>query len=319
MPTNPDDTDEVYSLGMDIDLDVDPQELFDFNEIDIAELDEPNTTKTVDPVSTGAQEIQDIPKPTPTQDSDQGVQIVGQIKSSLYVGLIKILGAISSNMSKMDVITIDRGEMSSISDGGFIYCDMSLLFGNNSFDIIDPQTSIKQLKLIKGGDEVVFLNDAANSRYLITSIENNSPKTTVVLGQPDPSYTQKITKPILNEVLHSTMLDIEDVELLQSAQKTYESQFFIIELDTNSNELIRVSTSKREFYHNFADSDDTRSTTEYKLFKPFPILKPEEFIFEVHSGNNNDMWVTSKSKAGIISIEYMEKLSLVGEFDTFSL
>lgn len=255
----------------------------------------------------------------PAAAAEPELSVIGRIKSSAYGGFTKILSTLTAGMSKSDIISIEKGKLNSISGGGFLYSDMSILFGENNFDIIDPQFNIKVLRLVTGGDEVVFVNDKANSRYLISNHIDGHPQITVALAQPDPTTSPKISKPELGTKVESMTLEPEVVGTLQAAAKNLDSQFFILNIFTSkedSLEITSISTDKKTFNYDFKSGDDE---TAYKLFNPFPILKPESLQFELFQNEVGELWVKTVSSIGLANIEYMEKITPMGEFDTFSL
>ena len=260
------------------------------------------------------------PNQTPSSQEDNEPKLIGKISSALYGGFTKILSLISTNMGKTDIISIEKGKLSTISGGGFLYCDLSIMFGENNFDIIDPQYSINLMKLITGGDEVTFIDDEEKSRYLISNIVDGKPQINITLQKPDPSMNPKITKPELGE-LQETLDNINPdlVNTISTAEKKLDSQYFILEVSTGDNsEVISISTDNETFKFNFKNIDNAE-TEQFKLFNPFPIAKPDEITFELYKNDKGDYWVKTISSVGLASIEYMEKLSKMTVFDTFSL
>jgi hypothetical protein len=253
--------------------------------------------------------------------------VIGTITSAAYGGFTKILSLLTSNSGKTDIISIEEGKLSTISGGGFLYCDLSMLFGENNFDIIDPQYSIKLLKLISGGDQVTFIDDDANSRYLISNLVDGNPQINIKLPKPDPSMNPKITKPDLGELQEKVEnIDPDLVNTITSAEKNLESQYFILEIiknpETSQFEIISISTDQETFKFNFKDSwksDDGQETQKYKLFNPFPIPKPDEIEFQLYKSGSGELWVKTESEVGMAKIEYNEKLTPMGLFDSLSL
>jgi hypothetical protein len=198
---------------------------------------------------------------TTTKNSGEP-EVIGTISSAAYGGFVKILSLLTANSGKTDIISIEEGKLSTISGGGFLYCDLSVLFGENNFDIIDPQYSIKLLKLISGGDQVTFIDDDANSKYLISNLIEGNPQINIKLPKPDPSMNPKITKPNLGECQETVQnIDPDLVNTITSAEKNLESQYFILEIiensDTNKKEIISISTDQETFKFNFKDSWNT--------------------------------------------------------------
>ena len=254
-------------------------------------------------------------------------QVIGTISSAAYGGFTKILSLLTTNMGKSDVISIKEGKLSTVSGGGYLYCDLSVLFGDNDLDIIDPQYNIKLMKLITGGDEVVFVDDEPKERYLISSLVEGKPVIDIALQKPDPSMNPRITKPELgelNQVLEK--IDPDLVNTIITAEKNLDSQYFIVEINENhqtgKSEIINISTDKETFKYNFADSwvaDDGQELTKFKLFNPFPIAKPDDIVVELYRSESGEYWIKTSSEVGLAQIEYMEKLTPMGIFETFSL
>jgi hypothetical protein len=263
---------------------------------------------------------------TPTKGNGEP-EIIGTISSAAYGGFVKILSLLTSNSGKTDIISIEEGKLSTIAGGGFLYCDLSILFGENNFDIIDPQYSIKLLKLISGGDQVTFIDDDANSRYLISNLVDGNPQINIKLPKPDPSMNPKITKPNLGELQEKVHnIDPDLVNTITSAEKNLESQYFILEIMENpengKKEIVSISTDQETFKFNFKDSweaNDGAEPSKYKLFNPFPIPKPDEIEFELYQSESGELWVKTVSEVGMAKIDYSEKLTPVGLFDSLSL
>ncbi len=248
-------------------------------------------------------------------------KVIGTIKSSAYGGFTKIISLLTGNMGKADIIAIEKGKLSTISGGGFLYCDLSILFGENNFNIIDPQYSIKLMKLISGGDEVTFIDDEANSQYLISNLVDGEPQINITLPKPDPTMNPTITEPALGE-LQETLPDITPdlVNTITTAEKNLDSQFFILTVfeEADKKKIASISTDHKTFKFNFCNPGDAELTT-YKLFNPFPVPKPDEITFKLYKSEADELWVKTTSEVGMANIDYMERLAPMGLFDTFSL
>jgi len=264
---------------------------------------------------------EDIPK----YDNDEP-KVIGTITSAAYGGFVKILSLLTANSGKSDIISIEEGKLSTMASGGFLYCDLSILFGKNNFNIIDPQYNIKLLKLISGGDKVTFIDDNANMRYLVFNLVNDNPQISIKLQKPDPSRNPRITKPNLGEVQEKVQnIDPDLVNTITAAEKKLESQYFILEIIEidGKNQITSISTDQETFKFSFKDSwkadDGSPGPVKYKLFNPFPIPKPDEIDFELYKSEAGDLWVKTVSEVGMANIEYMERLTEMGLFDSVSL
>ena len=290
--------------------------------------DEENLNNFTDNPEIPETEVQ--PENSPAEENKRGTssdepQVIGTISSAAYGGFVKILSLLTTNSGKTDIISIEEGKLSTIAGGGFLYCDLSILFGENNFDIIDPQYSIKLLKLISGGDQVTFIDDDANSKYLISNLVDGNPQINIKLPKPDPSMNPKITKPSLGELQETVHnIDPDLVNTITAAEKNLESQYFILEIIEvdGKHEIISISTDQETFKFNFRDSwkaDEGQEPTKYKLFNPFPIPKPDEIEFELYKSESDELWVKTISEVGMAKIDYMEKLAPMGLFDSMSL
>jgi hypothetical protein len=137
----------------------------------------------------------------------------------------------------------------------------------------------------------------------------------------------KITKPNLGELQEAVRnIDPDLVNTITSAEKNLESQYFILEIienpDTGKKEIVSISTDQETFKFNFKDSwraDDGAEPQKYKLFNPFPIPKPDGIQFELYQSESGELWVKTISEVGMAKIDYSEKLTPVGLFDSLSL
>jgi len=272
--------------------------------------------------------IEDIPskitsttsQESPATNTSGEPQIIGTINSAAYGAFTKILSLLTGNMGKTDIISIESGKLSTISGGGYLYCDLSVLFGENNFDIIDPQYSIKLLKLITGGDNVTFVDDDENSKYLISNLVEGVPQINITLPKPDPSMNPKITRPNLGELQETVgNIDPDLVSTITAAEKNLDSQYFILEVHEEDGKQVitSIATDYETFKFNFKEANS--DTTKYKLFNPFPIPKPDSIDFELYKSESGDLWVKTLSEVGMANIEYNEKLTAVGVFDSFTL
>jgi hypothetical protein len=260
--------------------------------------------------------IQNAPTQQGAPESNEVYQI-GKIQSALYGGLIKILSFLSTGTTSQDIIHIREGNLNLVKNAGYIYADLSIFFDNHDLDIIDPAKNTKLLGLIKGGDEVMFIKDNVNSRYLITSLVNNNPSTSITLPQAENQNNMQITAPELGELRLRRELEIDLVETIQNASKAVESDYLKFELDNFFN-IVSISTSDDIFKQEFVTIPEGTETKVLKIFNPFAFTKPDEFYIEFYQ-NGEDIWVKTISAIGMVNLEYSEKIEEVGEFDTFSL
>ncbi len=269
------------------------------------------------PLTTDVEDV--VPQEEASPSSEP--KVIGTIKSSAYGGFTKIISLLTGNMGKADVISIEKGKLSTISGGGFLYCDLTILFGENSFDIIDPQYSVKLMKLISGGDEVTFIDDDANSCYLISNLVDGEPQISITLPKPDPSLHPTITKPLLGE-LQQTLEEITPdlANTITAAEKSLDSQFFILEIfeENGKQKIASITTDHKTFKNSFCNPGDAEVKI-FKLFNPFPVPKPDAIVFELYKSESKELWVKTTSGVGMADIDYHEKIAPMGVFDSFQL
>jgi hypothetical protein len=180
---------------------------------------------------------------------------------------------------------------------------------------------MKLMKLITGGEEVTFIDDEPSARYLISNLIDGKPLINITLPKPDPSMNPRITKPELGDLKE----DLENinpdlVNTITTAEKNLDSQYFIIEIEEEGNEskIISISTDNETFKYNFKETTGGE-VQKFKLFNPFPITKPDVIELQLYKSASGEYWIKTLSEVGMAKIEYMEKLTSMGIFDTFSL
>jgi hypothetical protein len=275
--------------------------------------------------------IDDIPSSiTKKEISQKGTtssgdpMLIGEISSAAYGGFTKILSLLTGNLGKTDIISIEKGKLNTLTGGGHLYCDLSTLFGDKDFAIINPQHNIKMMKLITGGDTVIFVDDPSENKYYISNTVDGVPQINITLEKPDASMATKITKPDIGDHQEKLInIDPDLVSTITSAEKTTDSQYLILEIFEKNGvySVASISTDKEKFKFNFKDLTDTGvEVKKYKLFNPFPIPKPDEIDFDLYkSTDDNSLWIKTSSEVGMAKIDYSEKITPMGVFDTFSL
>jgi len=294
----------------------------DLNEETAMSADNTPTTPTQTMEELKESKVQNIMVAPSTPEIETSLDVVGKIQSMAFGGFTKILSFLAQGTSSQDIIYIKEGKLNLVKNAGYIYCDLSIMFDDNNLEIIDPTKSIKLLSLIKGGDEVLFLKDDSNSRYLISNLADDKVQTTISLAQPDRSVNIDVSAPEIGELKFRRGLEIDFVDSVQSATKALESQYLKLELiiEDDSYDIVSISTSDTVFKQELIQTD--KETKIFKVFNPFPISKPEELYFAVHkrdNGGNDELWIKTISKSGMVDIEYLEKIEEENDFDTFSL
>jgi len=249
----------------------------------------------------------------------ENLQVIGNLKSAMFGGFVKILGFLSQGTGSQDIIYIKEGKLNLVKNAGFLFCDLSIMFDKNDFEIIDPSKSIKLLNLIKGGDEVLFVKDDVNQRYIVSNLIEGNVSTSITLPQPDRSITQEVSKPEIGTLKFRREIENDVVDNIQNAVKTLESQYLKIKLQDNV--LISVQTSDDIFEHTFQQPDPNKEAPKvYRVFNPFPITKADEVYLEIHQDEENDkLWIKTLNSIGMVTVEYIEPIETMGEFDALML
>lgn len=248
--------------------------------------------------------------------SDPTLGIIGEMKSAYYGGFIKILEFLSDNMGSQDIIYIEDGKLSTLKGSGFVYCDLESLFGKNNFEIIDPKTAIKKLKLCRGGDLVSIIDMKNENKYRVISSTNGEANDIINIFKPQSKDPQTVKAPTLDTKMFSTELELDIIAKLIEAKKAYEATYYTIVLEKDTYKLLSIELTE-DYKHNFAASNN--ETVELKVFDPFPITKAEGIIFEVHSAKDGKIFIQTIADVSITSIRYTEIAQEKTEFDTFTL
>ena len=97
--------------------------------------------------------VQQAPAPA-HENIEQDEDIIVDMKSTEFENLLKVLLKISDGAVAEDVLQIKAGLLTMSKYGGIVKTDLTPIFGNKSWDIINPNRAIKILKLLKNGDRI---------------------------------------------------------------------------------------------------------------------------------------------------------------------
>lgn len=259
--------------------------------------------------------------------NNNGPTLLAELPSSSYGAFIKILSTLTTGsdsvMGKVTLINIVNGFINVETGSGYITCNLQEIIENLNFTIGNPIQSIKKMKLIKGGDKTVFIND--NNSYIISNMENDMPSQTVNLSKPMDNFHATFSAPTLNDddIVYKFDGDngilLENIAALKAAKTLYESLHYVIHMHKETHELISISTEEDGYNYNFTSviphEDDI---IKYRMVEPFIISKPDEIEIIFYKNNDNRLWIKTISTFGLAEVQYMERLSVVQNIKGYS-
>lgn len=160
------------------------------------------------------------------QPIDGNGNIITQISPAKFDILLKILNVIISNNKNTSGITIKKSKINQSIGSAIISTNLADVFEGQEIDlhITDPKKTIKLFKQFRNDNNIFILDDASNSRFIVTNGEVKlfMPKQLESLTNETslPDFTggkaicnfeiDKSTK----DIIKGLMLDIESVEYL---------------------------------------------------------------------------------------------------------
>jgi len=239
------------------------------------------------------------------------MKVIAKINSSVYGGLTKILTFLAKDKESIDSLSIHKGEIFDMTNTGFIYADIKDLFGENSIEFLDPKYSVKLMRLLKGGDEFVFIDDEDNSRYSITNITSS-----VSIPKSNKGVTS-LKMPTFDTVVSTLDIETDIVANIDDAKKTLESEKVIIELNDTNSKIIGVNIDDNYEYRFDVDYKD--DINKFSVFNIMPI-KGEGYKYQLlKSSANDELWLRVIVDLTLLEVQYFEKLVPLKSFDAFSL
>jgi hypothetical protein len=238
------------------------------------------------------------------------MKVIATINSAIYSGLVKILSMLAQGKESIDIISIDKGELKDISEHGFVYANLKELFNENSIDILNPVYATKLMKLLKGGDQFHFLDDEENNRYHITN-------TIASISIPKAAEKRVYELPEIGEKLFEIELDNDTVATISEAQKMLEAEHVTLEIYDNKIIGLNINNDYEYKLDPNIQIEDKSQIKKFKIFDFMP-LKAQEYIYQLYK-KDNEYWIKIIMDLTLIEVEYMEKLTEIGEFDGFSL
>ncbi len=221
----------------------------------------------------------------------EGMVELSSFKSAFYGGFRTILEFLSQGAKSEDFLNVKRGVIQLEKFGGFIYCDLNKLFGENDFCIINPAKTSKLMKLIKGGDYVKIFEDEIEKKYLISKIVADRADTKLKIDRADENDIPLDKRgidiyPNFHEKIFETEIELEKVSNVVEAVNTTMVNM-IFKINKTTNELISVEA--QDVYEIILGEE----TTDDNIIKlscrnPFPISRANHIILRIYRNKNEN-------------------------------
>ena len=203
---------------------------------------------------------------------------IASIKSAYWGGFIKVIETVAAGLGSEDIVSIDKGHLLTTKDGGVIKCDLTTVFGTNTWDMKNPNLNLKLMKLIQGGDKVTILEDAVkNTVYSSTGAEI---LTIATFTKPDTVNFSKVAEVDPGVLKTKTPITIGRVSNLAVAKQTYGSIYYNITIDKETYEILSIDVDEK--YKEVFKSETGRETFRYKVKELFPVKKSDTVIIELY-------------------------------------
>ena len=242
-----------------------------------------------------------------------GLQSIGSCKVSVWSALITILDFIAKGTSNNDIISIEKGTIDTHRDGIFIHCNMQNILGNISLNLTSPDTSVKLLKLIRGGELIQIFKEEETNSYVFCNIMDGKPATKVKTTFAHEAADGFGKAPALGNPIFQKEIPQNEKEIVKtiiagkaaiSSDEPYRFGFSKID-----NSLVSIGVGKN-FTHYFQDS--TIEVDEYRVFNPFPVPNMESIIIRFFKkADDNTCWIQTVSNINVSSIVCTEKVELI--------
>lgn len=216
------------------------------------------------------------------KNSDVQGSEIARVKSAYYGAFIKVIETVSPGLGSEDIVSIDQGKLVISKNNGIITCDLSNVFGKNSWNLKHPNMNLKLLKLIKGGDYVSIMDNG--SQYIIFSAQGDIAKSFTTINKPDVTVFVKPTE--INPGVLKSKFEVskEDIINLIAAKTVLGGIYYNVTLDAETYELLNIDINDK--HKEVMRSDANRKTIRYKTKELFPIAKPDALLLEVYSKVN---------------------------------
>ena len=264
-------------------------------------------------VMTPEEQVKLTQKETPVEPIViNGLESIGSCKTSTWSALITILDFIAKDLSNNDIIAIDNGSIDTHRNGNFIHCDMKNILGNISLNLTSPDTSVKLLKLIKGGELIQIFKEDATKHYIFCNIQDGKILTRVKTSHASDTVSELSKAPLLPSPVFKKEIPNQEKEIIKtiiagrSAVGSVEPYRFGFSKTDNS--LVSIGVGK-DFTHFFKDS--SIEIDEYRVYNPFPVPNMESCIMEFFKCQDGTTWIKTTSNISVSSIICTEKVELI--------
>jgi hypothetical protein len=215
--------------------------------------------------------------------------------------LTKILGLLQDQ----GVIAINNSIICQGLLGGttILKCDISQISPNIELHISSPKKYVRLFKFIKGTGNIKIIDDDEQKRYIII---NNEMK--ILLPKQLDSVIDNLTPPDLSGV-QLIGKPIKITKDLADSFKNFKSGTDHIEILIKNNNICSVYFPETAII-NFPDvKENVDETSADLILKSFNFLTVDSDEYDICIGKqNNDHWMLTSSKIGIIDVFLMEKL-----------
>ena len=242
-----------------------------------------------------------------------GLESIGNCKTSVWSALLTILDFIAKELSNNDIIAIDKGTIDTHRNGMFIHCDMQNILGNISLNLTAPDTSVKLLKTIKGGQLVQIFKEEATNSYMFCNVQDGKVQTRVKTKFAADSGDGFSKAPILGNPVFQKEIPNAEKEIIKTiiAGKSAigADEPFRFGFSKNDNSLVSIGVGK-DFTYFFQDS--SIEVEEYRCYNPFPVPNMDSCIIRFFKKNDdNTTWIQTVSNINPSSIICTEKVELI--------
>jgi hypothetical protein len=215
--------------------------------------------------------------------------------------LTKILGLLQDQ----GVIAINNSVICQGLTGGstILKCDISQISPNIELHISNPKKYVRLFKFIKGTGNIKIIDDDEQKRYIII---NNEMK--ILLPKQLDSVIDDLTPPDLSGV-QLIGKPIKITKDLADSFKNFKSGSDHVEILIHNNVICSVYFPETAII-NFPDvKEKIDETTADLILKSYTFLAVDSDEYDVCIGKqNNDYWMLTSSKIGIIDVFLMEKI-----------
>lgn len=241
-----------------------------------------------------------------------GLESIGSCKTSTWSALITILDFIAKELSNNDIIAIDNGSIDTHRNGNFIHCDMKNILGNISLNLTSPDTSVKLLKLIKGGELIQIFKESSTNSYMFCNIQDGKILTRVKTSFAADAVSELSKAPTLPNPVFKKEIPNQEREILKTiiagraaigSEEPFRFGFSKID-----NSLVSVGVGKN-FTYFFKDA--SIETDEYRVYNPFPVPNMESCIIQFFKCEDGSTWVKTISNISVSSIICTEKVEII--------